>query len=90
MLHTSDSNIALPSQRVESSLIWKHSALLSTVREIMLLRFLLANARMAIVSDCSYRGAKGGRELLLDAIALEAIVQVGLCGSVIQDLEAPV
>lgn len=45
---------------------------------------------MAIASDCSYWVAKdqGRRQLLLVAIALGAIV--GLCGSVIQDLEAPV
>ena len=94
VLHASDSDITLPSASVDSSFNWNYSmysVLIGTIREVTHLRFLLANARMAIVSvkRLQLQGCqKEMRELLLVAIALEAIV--GLCGSVIQDLEAPV
>jgi hypothetical protein len=60
-LHANDSNTTLPSQIVDSSLMRQHSVLISTVRErsrFSATSYQVANARTAIVSDCSYKGAK--------------------------------
>jgi hypothetical protein len=60
-LHTNDSNTTLPSQIVDSTLMRQYSVLISTVRErsrFSATSYQVSNARMAIVSDCSYRGTK--------------------------------
>ena len=64
--------------------------LVVTVRELMLLRFSEQTHewRSQATAATGMPKDQGRRELLLAAIALEAME--GLCGSVIQDLETPV